>query len=157
MPRFKFRLEAILKLRKMRQEQHERHVAQRVTHLLHVQDQLQALNQQIEQLYDNIRRTSSAGPLNVEHLIGGRRFLNHLHHMRYTELSALAEATRRLDHAKKDLTEAKKQTDVMEKLKGRARDRFHEELRRKETVALDDLANVKYAWQRQSADEERAA
>ncbi|NLX05741.1 MAG: flagellar export protein FliJ [Phycisphaerae bacterium] len=157
MAAFKFRLEPILKLRKLRQEQQERKVAQRVALLVRARDQLAAVDQQIEQHYESIRQTDLVGTLSPDRLIGDRRYLNHLHVVRHTEMQSLAGAQKLVDEAKLELAEAKKQTDIMEKLKERTRERFMAELRRKETLALDDVATSKYAWRRQMGDEDTDA
>jgi flagellar FliJ protein len=149
MAAFRFRLEPILKLKKLRQEQMERKVAQCVGEMLKTRQQLDRLDGQIEQLYENIRRSGLVGPLQIGNLIGDRRYLNHLHRLRDHQRTLLAKTIHLVDQAKKGLAEAKKETDIMVKLKEQAHRRFMDERRRKETALLDDLANAKHAWQRQ--------
>lgn len=151
MAKFKFRLEPILKMRKLRQNDTERIVAERIGHMLRARRQLGQVSRQIEQHYDTIRQAGLVGPIDMTALVGNRVYLNHLHQIRHTEIATLAQAQHHVDQAKKDLTEAKKQTDIMEKLRERAKFRFDRERQRAETVELDDLATAKYAWRQQTA------
>jgi len=149
--RFKFRLEPILKVRKLRQEQREREVAEQVARLLRTRRELQTVSSQIEQQYEDIRESGLVGPLRVEAMVYSRQYLNHLHQLREGQLAALTNAERLVAQAKKELAEAKKQTDIMAKLKDRAEQRFLQEARRKETASLDDLANSRFAYLTQQA------
>ena len=102
---FKFRLEPILKLRKMRQEQQERVVGKRVGELIRAQDELRAVEGQIERQYADIRRIALTGMVRIEDMISNRRHLNYLHEVRHRQHEALDEAQRHADQAKQDLAE----------------------------------------------------
>ena len=150
MAKFKFRLEPILKMRKSEQEQCERSLAESIGHMLNAQAQVERVDGQIDQLYQSIRR-GLAGPLEIGALIGERVWLNRLHRVRYSEGTNLADHQHRVEQAKRELAEAKRRTDIMFKLRENAKAKFHAEQNRKETVALDDLTNSKYAWHQQVA------
>lgn len=151
MARFKFRLEAILKLRKLRQEQVERKVARCVGEMLKDSRQCDQLEEQIDQQYRHIRQGGLVGRLRRDSLVGDRQQLNHLHQQLHQKRNDLRKADQLVAQVKQELAQAKKQTDIMVKLKDLAQQRFMKELRRKETAELDDLANAKHAWQRQMA------
>lgn len=147
-------MEAILKLRRMRQEQEERKVAQRVSQFTRARNRLTGVEGQIDGYYDTIRKsTTGETSIQIDRLIGDRRYLNHLHQVRFSELQAIAKAQELLDKAKLKLAEAKKQTDIMEKVKDKARTRFDTEEQKKERLELDDLATSKFAWLRQTSAE----
>jgi len=151
MARFEFRMEPLLKLRKMRQEQSERELAQRLAKMMSDQRQGEALERQILDQYQQIRDQYQAGDIQIMELIADRRYLNQLHQVRHHQLSVLAKSSQLADKARKHLAEAKKQTDVMQKLKERTYQRFRKEELRRETIALDDLANAKAAWMAQKS------
>jgi len=151
MARFEFRMEPLLKLRKMRQEQSERELAQRLAKMMSDQRQVEALERQILDQYQQIRDQYQAGDIQIMELIADRRYLNQLHQVRHHQLSVLAKSSQLADKARKHLAEAKKQTDVMQKLKERTYQRFRKEELRRETIALDDLANAKAAWMAQKS------
>ncbi len=151
MARFEFRMEPLLKLRKMRQEQSERELAQRLAKMMSDQRQVEALERQILDQYQQIRDQYQAGDIQIMELIADRRYLNQLHQVRHHQLSVLAKSSQLVDKARKHLAEAKKQTDVMQKLKERTYQRFRKEELRRETIALDDLANAKAAWMAQKS------
>jgi flagellar protein FliJ len=146
MGKFEFRLEPLLKLRKMRQEQSERELAQRISQFLHHRRQADAIEGQIVDYYRQIRRQHAAGEIQITGLIADRRYLNQLHHLRHQELTAVAKHQQLVDQARRQVAEAKKQTDMMSTLKDKMRQRFQKELNRRQTIDLDDLTNAKVAW-----------
>ncbi len=146
MGKFEFRMEPLLKLRKMRQEQAERELAQRLNQFLSHRRQVEKIEGQILDFYRQFRSQHSAGEIRITGLIADRRYLNHLHQLRHHELAVLAKYQQLVDQARKQLAEAKKQTDIMAKLKERMLQRFKKDLARRETLELDDLANAKVAW-----------
>lgn len=153
---FEFRLEPLLKLRKMRQEQVERELAQRLSVLLEHQRQVASLDDQIVDFYYQVRRSQTSGVIQVTGLLADRRYLNHLHRLRDVERAAVTSHQERVDQTRRKLAEAKKQTDMMEKLKEHQRSRFWKEVQRKETIELDDLTTAKTAWQYQLASSQEA-
>jgi flagellar protein FliJ len=146
MARFEFRLEPLLKLRKMRQEQAERDLAQRLSQVIGHRRQVEQIERQILGCYQEIRDRHTLGEIRITGLIADRRYLNHLHQLRHHELAALAKSQQLADQARRQLAEKKKQTDIMKKLKERMNERFRTEQNRRETRELDDLANAKAAW-----------
>jgi len=146
MAKFVFKLEALLKLRKMRQEQAERDLAQGWSAMLTHRRQVAGVEGQILEFYRVARDQRGAGEIQITGLIADRHYLNHLHQVRHHALAALAKSQQVTDQARRKLAEAKKQTDIMGKLKERTYQQFRKELSRRETIELDDMANAKAAW-----------
>ncbi len=146
MGKFEFRMEPLLKLRKMRQEQSERELAQRLSQLLTHRRQIEKIDGQILDSYQEFRNRHSAGEIRITGLIADRRYINQLHQLRHHEVTVLAKYQKLVDQARMQLAEAKKQTDIMAKLKDQMSQRFKKDLARRETIELDDLANAKSAW-----------
>lgn len=157
MARFKFRLEAMLKLRHHRQQEKERVVGERTRDMLEVQNRLTQIDRQINQQYTTVRQSCQSQAINIDELVGNRVYLNHLHAAKMTRSRELAAAQTRVEQAKRDLAEAKKQTDIMEKLKEHARERFNKEQAKRETVLLDDMTSAKYAWKHRTDTEDAVA
>jgi len=148
MANFKFRMEPLIKLRKMRQEQAERELSQRLSQMMTHKRQIESLEQQIQNYYQQMR-DQHTGEIQISGLIADRRYLNHLHQIRHHQLAAMAKSSQLVDKARRQLAEAKKQTDIMQKLKERMFQRFQKEESRRETILLDDLVNAKAAWMTQ--------
>jgi flagellar export protein FliJ len=151
MAKFDFKFEALLKLRKMKQDQCERELAERTGRFLQSRQHIDQLQGQISDFYGQVRENRLQGQIEVGGLIADRRYLNQLHQLQHHQLLVLAKAQQRVDQARLQLAETKKQTDIMAKLKERALEKHRKEQLKRETIELDDLANVKVAWQRQQA------
>jgi flagellar FliJ protein len=151
MARFEFKMEALLKLRLMKQQQCERDLAQRVSQLIGHQKQKETIEGQISDYYLQIRSSHLQGDIEISGLIADRRYLNHLHALKLHQIMAISKSQRMVDQARKILAEAKKQTDIMEKLKEKMFIKFKKEMAKKEIIELDDLANSKTAWMMQQA------
>ena len=146
MSKFKFKLESLLKLRKMRQDQAEREIGRRTAEYLYHRRQTEAIENQIVEFYRQIREQLWSGIIQITGLIADRRYLNHLHQLKHHQLEALSKHKELLDQARNQLAQAKKQTDMIVKLKERAIENFKKETRRRETIELDDLTNSKITW-----------
>lgn len=151
MAKFEFKFEALYKLRKMKQEQTERELAQRLSqHQQHL-GQVEKIHGQIGEYYHQIRQSRLVGDIQISGLIADRRYLNQLHAMKLHQIAALAKSQQLVDAARVRVAQAKKQTDIMIKLKERMLQQYQKEILKRETIELDDLANAKAAWQRQRA------
>ena len=146
MAKFTFRLEPILKLRKLREQQSQRELAQRLNDLLSHQSQMSKLDTQISQHYDHLRHNRLVGRIEVSALMADRRYLNHLHTIQTRERETVAQAQAKVDQARAQLVETKKQTDIMSKLKEHLYHKHLKDVKRQETRELDDLAGVRTAW-----------
>jgi flagellar export protein FliJ len=151
MARFEFKFEALLKLRKMKQEQTERELGQRLSQHQHHLQQIEKIHGQIGEHYEQIRQSRLTGEIQVSGLIADRRYLNQLHALKLHQIAAIAKSQQLVDAARSKVAQAKKQTDIMIKLKERMLQQYQKELNKRETIELDDMANAKAAWLRQRA------
>jgi flagellar FliJ protein len=146
---FDFKFEALLKLRKMKQDQCERNLADRTQKFLQNRRQVELVQDQIGAYLDEIRQHQLQAEIEVGGLLADRRYLAHLQQIRMQQRTNLTRSEQQVNHARKQLAEAKKQTDIMDKLRERAFEKYRKEIQKRETIELDDLANGKAAWQRQ--------
>jgi len=145
--KFKFKFEPLLKLRKMREEQQKILLAEAVANV-------QQLQQQIEQIdrNSNVQSRSMfnklAGSVQVEPILQDRQYLNYLHLLRTKHQKQLDKAQQAFDEARLQLAEARKQTEIMAKLKERAWQQYMRQYDRYQQQELDEQANVTAAWRK---------
>ncbi len=149
MAKFKFRLEPLLKLRKLRQQESEREMAEKVSEVLAHEEQIEKLLSLIDRHYDEIRKQSDEGMIDPSVLISDRKYLNHLHVLHADQKNNLLNSKQEFEQTRKKLAEAKKGTDVMKKLRENELTKFRKEQEKLEIRELDDLTSVKSAWMRQ--------
>ncbi len=145
--RFQFRFETILKLRRQREDEHKRIVADRLRQIAQVQDQLASLERQIEQETQAIRRSTSGGTIDLQQTVRHRHWLGHLHKSSLEAQARLRFLEARLAQERTQLAEAVKQRRVIEKLKERQSSAHIKAQERRETLELDELGTVRFAYE----------
>src|SRR5580765_133135 len=127
---FQFRFETMLKLRRQREDEHKRIVADRRRQIAQVREQMAALERQIEEETDAVRRSTMSGTIDLQQTVRHRHWLGHLHRNSLEAAARLRFLEARLAQERAQLAEAAKQRRVLEKLKERQLDRFQSELNR---------------------------
>lgn len=146
MARFRFRLEPLLKLRELREEQRKRKLAEVVKELSQYREQEEKILSQISECYDLVRSKCMKGPVEISSIIADRRYLNQLHAAKKLNDEAIEKTEYKLEYVRRELMEAKKQKDIIKKVKEKLKARFMEEERKKEDKELDDLTSSRMAW-----------
>ena len=144
---FKFRMESLLKMRKLKQEMFERKLSKILAELMHYQNQLESIERQLSLHYDQIRSQNAEQEINIDSAIADRRYLNHLHTLRLSHRQMIGKINEDVNLARKQLAEAKKQTDIMKKLKEHMYKKFLAEMNKQEIKENDDIVNARYAAQ----------
>jgi len=152
MSKFDFKFEALLKLRKMKQDECERNLADRIQRLLQNRRQVELVQNQIDTYLDEIRNHQLKPEIEVGGLLADRRYLAHLHQIRLQQRANMTKSEQLVTLARRQLAEAKKQTDIMTKLREKAFDQYRKDMLKRETIELDDMPNGKAAWQMQKND-----
>ncbi len=142
---FKFRMEPLLKMRKLKQELSERELAKVLAELLRHQSQLENLERQLDLHYQQIRSQHSSGQIEIESVIADRKYLNHLHSLRLNQQQMIGSVSERVKQARNRLAQAKKQTDIMKKLKEHLYGKYIAEQNKQEVKQVDDLVNARIA------------
>ena len=142
---FKFRMEPLLKMRKLKQELSERELAKVLGELLHHQSQLENLERQLDLHYQQIRDQHLMGQIEIDAVIADRRYLNHLHSLRLNQQQMIGHISERVNQARSKLAQAKKQTDIMKKLKEHMYNKYMTEQNKQEIKQIDDLVNARIA------------
>lgn len=136
MPRFTFKLEAVLEQRKSAERQRQRDVAAAQQALLKLQAEIDALAAMSRSSAAELR---SSG-LSAAALAAHQRFILSMRHKGAALRQQQSAAERELSDAQAALTEAAKQRKVMEKLREREHAKWMEAERRRDAQEADDVA-----------------
>jgi flagellar FliJ protein len=148
---FRFRFETMLRIRRQREDEHKRIVADRIRQLGEARDELETLYSQISEETSAIRIEHAPGTFDPRSAITHRNWLMRLHknvletqnHIRFLE-SQLAQD-------RVALAEAARHRQVLEKLKEHQLERFKEEQARLEQREADDESTIRYTFEHSEA------
>jgi flagellar protein FliJ len=144
--RFVFRYETLLKIRRQREDQHKRIVAERVRQIVAARDRLASLHHQITDEQNAIRTGQAPGTLDIQQIVRHRHWLGHLHRNILDTEGSIRVLEGRLAQERATLAEAVKQRKILEKLRERRLERHVLDEQRQETIAADDLTTVRYVY-----------
>jgi len=144
--RFVFRFETMLKIRRQREDEHKRIVANRLRQIRQEREQMVSLDRQIHEELAAIRLSQSPGTIDMQQVIRHRHWLGRLHKGVLDTQARLRFLEARLAQERVALAEAAKKRSVLDKLKERQWERFRLEQDRIETRAADDLTTVRYVF-----------
>ena len=146
--RFTFRFDTMLKIRQQREDEKKRIVAARLREIGRVQDRIRSIETQTEQERQVTRTAQASGRIDLQQAMRRRHWLGHLH-----KLQLETEAHRRVLKAKlaqerATLAEAAKERRILGKLKERQWERYRSEQERAEVKAADEMATIRYVFER---------
>jgi flagellar export protein FliJ len=148
---YTFRLEPLLKLRRQREDEKKRAVAARLGQIGVLEQRRQKLLSEIGDQAQVMRTWLSGGCLEMNDVRLGRHWLLRLQRG-VLETGALMSTQRAiLAQERTELTEARKNTKVLERLKERRRTAYVAMLNRREQIELDDLNVTRFAHARAAA------
>lgn len=149
MPKFVFTLEAVLRHRTFAEQERLRELAAAQSEMTRLQGELKALNDSMQASAQDMKANHLTGPLDVNYLAAHRRFTAATQRRGLMLVQDMARQQRKVDEALRLLAEAAKERKVIEKLKGRQRERWAAEVQRRETAGLDEVG-MQLAHRRQS-------
>ncbi len=144
--RFIFRYETLLKIRRQREDQHKRIVAERVRQIVAARERLALLQGQIAEEEAAIRAGQEPGTVDMQQIVRHRHWLGHLQRNVLETQASIRTLEGRLAQERAVLAEAVKQRKILETLKERRLERHLQEEHRRETNAADDLTTVRYVY-----------
>lgn len=138
--RFRFRLETLLNVRRLREREAQRKVAAQGAAIarLDAADR-QALSEIAEQ-QRTLLAAQQTGLLDASGLQRGRAWINHLRRAMTLRAAERAQLQQKLVELQGNLREARKQTRVLEKLRERRLDAYETKTAHQEQAAADELA-----------------
>jgi flagellar FliJ protein len=140
MAQFRFKLEAVLKHRTAIEREKQRLYALALAAFKELEDQLKALNQTMQTANDDIRQNRLVGRLDVAFITAHRRFLLGMQRKAMELVAAMNKAQQEVDRTRQAMAEAAKARKVLEKLRETQKQRWQEEVSRKEMIAADEVA-----------------
>ena len=139
MPKFVFQLDAVLRHRKMIEEQRQRELGAVQTVMAAMEAELRSIDEAARGVSDDVRTNRLTGKLDMTFLAAHRRYVLAMQRKAVALAQRMAAQQQLVDAARKQLAEAAKQRKIIEKLKERQHERWKVEQSRKE---LDHLSEV---------------
>jgi flagellar export protein FliJ len=147
-----FRFEAILRLRKQREDEKKRAVAARLRRIADVRQRQDNLRNAIDLHSDALRDALREQAMDVDQLRWGRHWLTHLRRGVLEAESELSANRAMLAQERNLLVEARKQTQAFARLKERRRQDFLVEAARRERIEADELTTARFAYAMESEE-----
>jgi flagellar FliJ protein len=143
--RFKFRLEVVRRLRKQKEDECRRAVAERLRQVSGVRKRIGTLTDRLHQEHADIRHGASGGDaaigvLDMDNLRRRHVYVNYLHRSLSDAKELLGRLEAELRREQVRLAEASKELKVINKLEERQRARYELELQRAERAEADEVA-----------------
>ena len=146
MAKFEFKLEAALKQRKHIEQDKQRALAAVQAQMAQLQEELRAMNQQVQDTINDVRNNHLTGRLDMGFLAAHRRYMIAMQRQGMTLMQRMALVQRQVEAAQKELFEAAKHRKAIEKLREKQLERWRAEQARKEMTALDEVAMQLSYW-----------
>jgi flagellar FliJ protein len=140
MAQFTFKLQPVLRQRKLIEESRQRDVAAAEAQRAAIARELQQLEEAVQSALTELREHRLTGVLNLAYLAGHRRFMLAMQRQGASIAQKLEEAKKKVDAERAKLAEASKQRRIIEKLREHQHTAWTEAVNRKETAALDEVA-----------------
>ena len=163
MAQFIYRLQLLLEQREERRKEAERELLRQEKELETQSAALQSLQQKVDQLVGRRRqlqrevtKTGDAGVLSAKDV--QQRFeetqvvgllIDDAKNAALTQRSLIEQCAARVQEAKKNLQEATREVEVLQKHRAKQEERFQRELQAQEELVLDEIGNVLHTTRRQ--------
>ncbi len=138
--RFKFRLETLLRVRKLHERQATRKVAAVQAEIARIDGSSDATRREILGAHQALREAHSTAHPSPVALSRGRAWIGHLQHVLLQNGHARSQHEHLLAQARAELSRARTQTRIVEKLRERRLEAYTKDLNRREQAEQDDLA-----------------
>ena len=148
--RFTFRFATMLKIRRQREDEHKRVVAERLRQIAQTRDHRLVLQRQIHDEVEAIRDSQARGSIDIQQVMRHRHWLGHLHKGVLEADARVRFLEARLAQERVVLAEAMKQRKILEKLEERQWQRHLHEEDVREMKESDELATVRYVFDREA-------
>jgi flagellar protein FliJ len=139
MPKFVFQLDAVLRHRKMLEDERMRELGVAQTEMAKLQAELRAMDETTQTVSDDVRTNRLTGTLDMAFLAAHRRYVLAMQRKALALAQRMAAQQQVVDAARAKLAEAAKQRKIIEKLKERQQERWRAEQSRKELESLGEV------------------
>lgn len=142
MKKFKFNLETIIKVRKIKEDKEKKRYSQFVKELSKANDDLTNLNQQVVNVYETHERELKQEG-SIEFLKEAFSFLGSLKDKLKLQKSLITKREESVSKQRENLLGAVKQRKIIEKYKAKQFEAYKSNARKKETRILDEITEIK--------------
>ena len=139
MPKFVFQLDAVLRHRKMLEEQRMRELGAAQAEMAQMEAELRAMDETTRTVTSDLRDNRLTGKLDMAFLAAHRRYVLAMQRRAMELAQRMAQQQQVVDAARRALAEAAKQRKIMDKLKERQQERWKTEQSRKESEQLAEV------------------
>ena len=146
MAKFVFKLEAVLRQRKLAEREKQRELASCQKVLADLSDALRDLNDRARATSDDLRKNHLVGKLDMNFLTAHRRYMLAAQRQATAIIQQIALAQRGADETRAALLDAARQRKIIEKLREKQLARWQVDVHRREAHAADEI-NVQLAYQ----------
>ncbi len=140
MPKFRYRLASLLKLREATRDERRAELAEAYQAETVLAQRRRELDDAIHENRKHLRQTAGPGQVDVDTLVGGHRHQLLLAAQRQLMDQQRQQLEAEIERRRERLVEADREVRALEKLRERQRDRFQYEEDRKEIKRLDEVA-----------------
>lgn len=144
MKKFRFRLQPVLRLRQQQQDQKKRRVAELIDQVNAEQSHALTLAQGMQAEGETLKKQYLAGKVNLAWVAQYRRFVTATQQAINERIRRVGVIQGDLQRARLDLSQAAKQTKILEKLREKQQKRHKEALDRIEISQIDDITTGTY-------------
>ena len=149
MKKFKFRLEALLKLRQQAEDEKKRMVGQLLSEINEQQREALEMDVQLQREGDILKEQYLQGNVDLDWVSHYRGFVISTQNAINQRIEKVVQIQGKMSHARKELADAAREKKILEKLKEKKQKRYDAELQRLELLAGDELATQLYLNNRQ--------
>jgi flagellar FliJ protein len=151
MKKFRFRLETVLKLRQMAEDQQKRVVGELLSEIHRRQEEAVTLDSALRGAGAELKERNGEGQIDLRWLGHYQSYVSHVRSCIAEIIESVAELQQKVAEARAELAEAAKQTRIIEKLKERRKQRYDDDLTRAEMREQDEVATKNFLRSRYSA------
>ena len=139
MKKFRYRLQPVLKLRQQQEQQKKRAVGILIAQINEQQQQALAFQKILLQEGQKVRQLYVQEHVDVDWISHYRRYVMSVHQAIKHRIDNVARIQQRLAQARQELSQAAKQTKILEKLREKKKKRFDWERKRAENYQQDEI------------------
>lgn len=138
--RFQFRLETLLRVRRLNEREAKRKVAAKQAEIARIDELSRQARREILSQENELRSEQSVGKLNVAALSTRRSWIAHLQRMLLLHKQMRLERRGELQTVSAELSRVRTQTQIVEKLRERRWGRYLKDRDRREQAESDEMA-----------------
>ncbi|MBM3324448.1 MAG: flagellar export protein FliJ [Calditrichaeota bacterium] len=139
MKRFRFRLQKVLDVRRIRERQEQEKLQQAIRRRMQEEKRLDVLEKEVKDILQ-IMRQKQQTPFEAWAYVADARYRGRVEQAKVVQLQRIEEASRLENSRRQDFTAARRQTRVLEKLKEVRHEEWKREASRQEDKMLDEVA-----------------